>query len=227
MQVVAYELALSPLQALRDDAQTLTPAPDSAASASGPIVTLARTQDDHRAAACLLQTLYGARGYLVSGLDADPALDLVLVARHGGEVIGTLTLRFDGPGGLRADENYGDALDAVRTQGGRVCEFGRFAVARHPGSGAVIGVLFRHARQLVRERGDITDVFVEVNPRHAAFYRAVFGFRLAASERMCRRVCASAVLLRLEVADFEAELAASGGRLPGRADSVLGRHALA
>jgi GNAT superfamily N-acetyltransferase len=183
-------------------------------------VTLAQTPDDHRASATLLRSLYGARGYLVSGLDADPASDLVLVASEDGEPIGTLTLRFDGPGGLRADEGYGDELGAARAAGRRVCELGRFAVVPGARSRTVIVALFRHARRLVHDRGGITDVFVEVNPRHAAFYCGGLGFSVAARQGTCRRVCAPAVLLRLDVAEFEARLRAAGGRLTGGSGRV-------
>ena len=55
-----------------------------------------------------------------------------------------------------------------------------------------------------RDRREVTDVFIEVNPRHAGFYRHAFGFCVAAEERPCARVHAPSVLLRLEVAAFEA-----------------------
>jgi hypothetical protein len=59
----------------------------------------------------------------------------------------------------------------------------------------------------------VTDAFIEVNPRHVAFYRALFGFMVVAGGRMCQRVMAPAVLLRLEVERLEARM---GSRiLPG------------
>jgi hypothetical protein len=168
-------------------------------------VTLARTQADLRAVALLLQSLYAARGYLVSRLEANLDSDLILVATASGEPLGTLTLRFDGPGGLRADETYGEQLDAARAQGRRVCELGRFAVARSARSSAVIEALFAEVHRKVGDRRDVTDVFIEVNPRHAAFYRYKFGFCVAAEERQCARVHAPSVLLRLDVAAFVAQ----------------------
>ena len=167
-------------------------------------VTVARTKHEVQAAARLLESLYASRGYLVSQFDAEPGSDLVLLAAEGSDAIGTLTLRLDGPLGLRADESYGDELDLARAQGRRACEFGRFAVARNARSKAVIGALFGHAYEIVRERRELTDVFIEVNPRHVPFYCRTFGFRVAADERTCPRVRAPSVLLRLEVAAFEA-----------------------
>jgi hypothetical protein len=67
----------------------------------------------------------------------------------------------------------------------------------------------------VRERADITDMFIEVNPRHVPFYRRAFGFRVAAPERTCPRVLAPSVLLRLEVDAFEAVRGLARWRLLG------------
>ena len=49
----------------------------------------------------------------------------------------------------------------------------------------------------------ITDILVEVNPRHATFYRKVFGFVVAGAETICPRVNAPAVLLRLDLIDLD------------------------
>jgi len=141
----------------------------------------------------------------VTRLEASLESDLILVATASGAPVGTLTLRFDGPGGLRADETYREQLDAARAQGRRVCELGRFAVARSARSSAVIEALFAEVQRKVRARREVTDVFIEVNPRYGAFYRYKFGFCVAAEERQCARVHAPSVLLRLDVAAFEAQ----------------------
>lgn len=203
---MAHELALS-AEAASQAAPRVLPhtRPGHPETAAAIAVTLARTQADLRAVALLLQSLYAARGYLVSRLEANLDSDLILVATASGEPLGTLTLRFDGPGGLRADETYGEQLDAARAQGRRVCELGRFAVARSARSSAVIEALFAEVHRKVRDRREVTDVFIEVNPRHAAFYRYKFGFCVAAEERQCARVHAPSVLLRLDVAAFVAQ----------------------
>lgn len=187
------------------DSETLACAPpDPRTQAAGVVVTLARTPVDLLAADLLLESLYAARGYLVPRADAERESEAVLVAAENGETIGTLTLRFDGPDGLRADESYRAELDAARAEGRCVCELGRFAVARHARPSVVIGALFGEAHRLIRDRREITDVFVEVNPRHVAFYRSAFDFRVAGGERVCPRVHAPSMLLRLEVAAFDA-----------------------
>ena len=84
-----------------------------------------------------------------------------------------------------------------------MCELGRFAVPRSARSSAVIEALFAEVQRKVRARREVTDVFIEVNPRHV--YRYKFGFCVAAEERQCARVHARSVLLRLDVAAFEAQ----------------------
>jgi hypothetical protein len=185
--------------------------PDRLEAETAIAVTRARTQADLRAVALLLQSLYAARGYLVNRLDANLESDLILVATAGEAPLGTLTLRCDGPRGLRADETYGEELNAARARGRRVCELGRFAVARTARSSAVIEALFDEVHQIVRDDREIDDVFIEVNPRHVPFYRRQFGFSVAAEERQCARVHAPSVLLRLDVAAFEAERAPAVG----------------
>jgi GNAT superfamily N-acetyltransferase len=167
------------------------------------VVALARSQSELQAARSLLASLYAARGYLFPALDGGREAELILLATADGDAVGTLAVRFDGPEGLRADESYRAELDAVRAQGRSLCEFGRFAVARGARSSGVIGALFRRAGGVVRARTGVTDVFIEVHPRHAAFYRRAFGFRVVADERPCPRVLAPALLLRLDVAAFE------------------------
>ena len=53
---------------------------------------------------------------------------------------------------------------------------------------------------------NISDVFIEVNPRHVSFYTRVLGFVVAAGEKVCERVCAPSVLLRLELDALEDRL---------------------
>ena len=181
---------------------------------------MARVEADARAAIELLNSRYAWRGYRVAREQPGPS-ELTLVAAERGAIVGTLTLRFDGPARLRADEGYGREIEAVRSQGKRVCELGRFAVAEQADSRAVIAALFGRARQIVLGRRDVTDVFVEVNPRHVAFYRRGFGFEVAAEQRACRRVLAPSVLLRLEVASFERRLRERDARTPAWASRAF------
>jgi hypothetical protein len=70
----------------------------------------------------------------------------------------------------------------------------------------VLASLFYLAHAVGRTVHDVTDVFIEVNPRHVAFYSRVLGFVVAAGEKFCERVRAPSVLLQLELEALELRL---------------------
>ena len=74
----------------------------------------------------------------------------------------------------------------------------------------MLSALFGMAYDAARRRHRVTDAFIEVNPRHVVFYRGLFGFAVAAGQRICPRVMAPAVLLRLEIERLERRLAEIG-----------------
>lgn len=173
--------------------------------------TIARSPEELRAVAILVESRYAERGYQMSVDDDERRPGITLIAAEREAIIGTLTLRLDGPHGLAADESYADAIDAVRHAGGDVCELTRLALTRGADSRSVLSALFGLAYAVGRQLREVTDVFVEVNPRHVVFYRRLFGFVVAAGQRVCPRVMAPAVLLRLELERLEARLVEIGG----------------
>jgi hypothetical protein len=152
--------------------------------------------------------------------DCDSAITVVATRDAG--TVGTLTLRADGPSGLAADEGYREALNLARKAGRRLCELTRLAIESdaswRPTLVALIGLAYLAGRTV----HEVTDVFVEVNPRHVRFYQRMFGFVAAGGQRMCPRVGAPAVLLRLELDRFEAGLRQPGvyATRPGSATAL-------
>jgi hypothetical protein len=172
---------------------------------NGLVAAIATSAAQLRAASALVESRYTWRGYALSGNATQHGVTLIAMQRE--LTLGTLTLRLDGPAGLAADEVYRATIDAVRERGRRVCELTRLAIDSaaewRPTFGALLGLAYLVGRVL----HEVTDVFVEVNPRHERFYRHMFGFVAAAGKRICTRVKAPAVLLRLEVDRLDARLA--------------------
>jgi len=156
------------------------------------------------AASRLVAERYSWRGYSAPATDGlEDGRAITLVAETGGATVGTLTVRLDGPRGLRADENYPDQISALRAEGRKVCELTQLALAAEVDTRAVLSTLFGLAYCLGTTLHDVTDVLIEVNPRHVEFYRRLLGFVVAAGERLCERVQAPAVLLRASAEDLE------------------------
>jgi N-acyl amino acid synthase FeeM len=181
---------------------------------------VASSREELKAAGDLVMRRYAWRGYMVDARMLDhPApgesvsAAITLIANDAaGETVGTLTLGLDGPAGLSVDDTYRSELDAVRGAGRRICELTRLAVDESAHSKSVLAALFSQAFLMGRVLHRATDVFIEVNPRHVAFYKRAMGFIVAAGERICERVKAPSVLLRLEAEKLEGRLRDFGFR---------------
>lgn len=192
-------------------------APHAIGAAPAVRASIATAADELHAAADLVRRRYAWRGYgdVCGGPACACARDgcdhrVTLIASDADAVIGTLTLGLDSTAGLLVDDTYRDEVDALRAQGRQVCELTRFAIDADADSRAVLTSLFGLAYLLGRALNNATDVLVEVNPRHVAFYRRILGFCVASAEQVCARVKAPAVLLRLEIVELERRLMAMG-----------------
>ncbi len=168
---------------------------------SGLRATVARESAEFGAARELVEQRYTARGYQCMSDAGRPVREthaVTLLATHNGTTVGTMTLRFDSPRGLNVDEACSAVVGALRAAGGVACELTCLALAPEADSQATLAVLFRLA-YFIGDKLDVTDVFIEVNPRHERFYKRVLGFDTAAGERMCPRVQAPAVLLHQDM----------------------------
>jgi hypothetical protein len=175
-----------------------------------------RLADDHgrrNKSSMLINRRYSWRGYKTNSVsDFSPAANhITLQAAKGEAVFGTLSLGFDSQTGLAADTLYKAEIDQYRSAGGRVCELTRLAIDPQHGSKDVLGALFHLAYIFGNLFGPATDVFIEVNPRHAVFYKRMLHFRQVGDCRMCERVNAPAVLLHLDVAHVTDQIATYGG----------------
>jgi len=178
------------------------------------------TESRRRDAGSLVRRMYARRGYSLESTFGEDPLRMTIAADTGGRTVATMTLCFDGPSGLPADENFPDALEILRAQGRRICEPSKLAIdadVPRPVFAAMMHVAFAYAHRIV----GFTDWILEVNPRHAGFYRRMMGFGLAGGVRHCGRVNAPAVLLGLEMQTMGDWIALYGGR--GRDSKLAAR----
>ncbi|MDB5888009.1 MAG: putative long-chain N-acyl amino acid synthase, partial [Rhodocyclales bacterium] len=170
----------------------------------------------------LVQQRYAWRGYqLENEVSRRPTHQLTFAAYHEESLIGTLTLRTDSDEGLLADELYRNDIDRYRGhRGAHCCELTRFALAPTRYSKEVFASLFHLAFIFGRKIHQVSDVFIEVNPRHSGFYRRMLGLSQVGAERTCKRVEAPAVLMHGELAYIEEQIREYGGCAYNRAKSL-------
>lgn len=143
---------------------------------------------------------------------------LTLLCERRGRAVAALTLVFDSPWRLPADELYAAELDALRARGRRVCELVSLVSVEEGLRGAeVVMYLFKFAYLAARKLENATDFVVTVNPRHAPYYVNALLFGQAGGEVPCPKVGgAPAVLLGLDLVNAEEAYRARYDALPGR-----------
>lgn len=180
-------------------------------------IRLSRTAEQKESTNLLVRKMYSCRGYETSSEIGHEANRISLSVSSQEHIIGTLTLGLDTGDGLAADALYKAELDELRAQGRRVCEITKLAVDQSVGSRRVLAALFHIAFIHARRLQGCTDVVIEVNPCHVRFYERMLGFRVFGHEKLCERVNAPALLLRLEFDYVEIQLA----KFAGHAEKAL------
>lgn len=175
-------------------------------------IRLASSAERIKSASMLIQKMYSWRGYVPGQLEETPNR-ITLLSFAEDQIIGTLTLGLDSPAGLTADEVYKDKIDQLRAAGHKVSELTKLAVDQNVKSRRVLAALFHIAYIYGRVFHGYSDVVIEVNPRHVLFYEKMLGFRQFGEERLCPRVNAPAVLLRLELDYVDQQISKFGGQM--------------
>ena len=166
----------------------------------------------------LLERRYGDRGLAVSRERFSSRRDqgdIICTAReHAGErIVGTLSVRFDGPVGLHADLLFRRELDEWRSDGESLCEFGGLAVDKHSHDPKrVLAQIFHLGYLHAHRRARCDRLVIEVNPRHIGFYRRCLGLVPMSAARHNPRVDAPAVLMSIDFTTIREQIALWGGR---------------
>lgn len=148
-------------------------------------------------AAALVQRAYGRLGYDYRRSINSSLSGVSLEANLDGRTVGTLSITLDSLRGIQAQELYVDEIRPYR-QLGPLCEFTRLAIDTPRGGHEVLCSLFYVAYVYAHLLFGASQLFIEVNPRHARFYERMLGFRPIGDVKTCPRVKAPAVLLHLD-----------------------------
>lgn len=174
-------------------------------------VRLATTDDRRKSASVLIEKMYSWRGYDTETLRQDPN-KITLVAYQEEKVVGTMTLGLDSHSGMVVDQLYKRETDQLRAAGRKPCDITRLAVDQDIKSKSVLAALFHLTFIYGHNIHRATDFLIEVNPRHVLFYQRMLGFELFGEEKICPRVDAPAVLLRLDLAYADEQIVRYGGQ---------------
>ena len=215
--IVDLPLGATPLRSMSIDRQERADASSIALDQQQFKIRLANSEGRRESATLLIKKMYAWRGYDSISVTDNPNR-ITLMADTNGQVIGTITIGIDSPAGLLVDGLYRDEIDLLRSQGCAICEYTKLAVDQEIKSKRVLASLFHLATIYAHRIHQATDAVIEINPRHALFYKRMLGFEPLGEERMCPRVNAPAVLMRLKFDYLDSQVEKYGGtmhELPG------------
>lgn len=183
-------------------------------------IRLANTQDRRESASLLIDKMYSWRGYETGEtVNHEPNRITLLVSGNDDKTIATMSIGLDSPTGLFADAMYHEELETLRQDGKKICEYNRFAIDSKIKSKRILASLYHIAYLYPYGIFGKTDGVTEVNPRHVKFYEKMLGFTRIGPKRICPRVNAPAVLLRINFA-YMAEQVEKFGGLMDNADGA-------
>lgn len=174
-------------------------------------IFLADSAARRKEANALIKRMYSWRGYNTEDAAVTSPNQTSLEAYSGSDLIGTLTLGVDSKEGLLADELYNQEISMLRATGRKVCELSKLAIDPIYSSKELLASLFNLAYICGRIIHKATDFIIEINPRHAAYYKRMLGFDQISEIRTCQRVNAPAVLLHLNLEYVETEVSRLAG----------------
>lgn len=176
-------------------------------------IRAAGTAGRRSSANILIDRRYAWRGYQTKPpADEQTSERITLVASDQEATIGTMSIGFDGAGGLLVEELFPDEVRGLRESGRRICEFTRLAMDSVLGSKRVLASLFHVAYIYAYRVMGCDSLLIEVNPRHVKYYEKILGFKVMGPARLNLRVNAPAVLLCLNFSHTEQQIATFGGR---------------
>jgi len=211
------------LRAIQDDVKTGWPIGPGAGEPPRFRIIVASDRATRERAYALAHRVYHRMGYVtgegnslcVSLHDTSSHTLTLLAQDSAGNDCATISLVFDAKEsviGLPCDEIYRNEVDALRRAGCKLAEVTRLAIDDQcSGAKELLLHLFNQCYIFARIVRQQTDLLIEVNPRHVAYYQRLLRFRQAGPERSCARVQgAPALLLRLNFDEIEATVKHSG-----------------
>ncbi len=182
-------------------------------------IRLADCDGQRSRANMLLNRMYSWRGYGANHRLPNAPNCVIFTATSADDVIGTLTLTVDSAAGLAADQTFPDEMEKFRqSPDAKLCELTKFAFdtssPARPRLGALFHIIFIYGSMHYA----CTDLFIEVNPRHARFYEAMLGFTRVGAPRTNKSVGAPSQLMWLNVGEIRRQIDkhAAAGRDAGR-----------
>jgi len=179
-------------------------------------VKLAQTLEEREAVFRLAYQVYFEKGFikknsremLIREYDFDDATAILMVKDHSNNIVGSVTLVFDGESYLPAQTLYGEEILNLRRSGEKTVEISRLIIdPKFRNSKEILLLMINYLFIFASYVRNFTYLAIEVNPRHKNYYQELLGFHQVGGEKPCPSVeNAPALLLCLPLCHYKKEL---------------------
>ena len=179
-------------------------------------VKIANNLEERESVFKLAYQVYLDKGYinknsnewLVYPYDTNENTAILIVQDAQKNVVGSITILFDGTCKLPADKIYKNELTILRNSNKKIAEISRLVISpAHRNSKNILVLLFNYTAIYTLHVKHFSDLIIEVNPRHQEYYKSILGFEEIGSEKPCPQVKnAPAILLNLPLKKYQEEV---------------------
>ena len=179
-------------------------------------IKIANTLEEREAVFRLGYQVYLEKGYIkenanewmVQNYDSNSETAILIVQDKQKNIVGSVTLVFDGSSRLPAEKIYNEELKILRNQNEKIAEISRLVIdPQYRNSKEILVLLFNYLYIYSYYVKKYTCLAIEVNPRHTAYYEALLHFRPIGAERPCPTVqSAPAVLMYVPLKHGQSEV---------------------
>lgn len=167
-------------------------------------IKMANTLEEREAVFRLGYQVYLKKGYIksnasewmVQNYDSHSETAILIVQDMQKNVVGSVTLVFDGGTRLPAEKIYGNELNTLRKQNEKIVEISRFVIdPQYRNSKEILVLLFNYLYIYSYHVKGSSCLVIEVNPRHTAYYQELLHFKPIGTEKPCPSVQSAPAIL--------------------------------
>lgn len=146
--------------------------------------------------------------WLIHDYDFLPQTTILIVQDKSKNVVGTLTLVFDGDGKLPIEKIYHDEFEKLKKNNIRAIEISRLVIANeYRNEKEILQLMINYLFIYAYHVKNYHSLVIQVNPRHKIYYKSLLGFKEIGGEKDCPSVQnAPAVLLHLPLMHYQSEV---------------------
>lgn len=127
-----------------------------------------------------------ANQWLIQSYDSHQETAILIIQDKQKNIVGSVTLVFDGPSSLPAEKIYRDELNILRKNNEKIVEISRLVIdPQYKNSKEILVLLFNYLYIYSYMVKKYTCLAIEVNPRHIAYYQTLLDFTPIGKEKAC------------------------------------------